>query len=89
MTYLMLYKKTTTTTDYNAKISDIEKKVIDHKYITTSEFNKLTTENLAARLAQAKLATKTDFDTKLIIKIINKKQNNSNKIKHLLVENEF
>ena len=59
MTYLMLVKKTTTT-DYNAKISDIEKKVIDHdhdKYITTSEFNKLTTENLAARLAQAKLAT--------------------------------
>ena len=34
-------------TDYNAKISDIEQKVTEHyKYITTSEFNKLTTEKL-------------------------------------------
>ena len=36
-------------TDYDAKILDIEKKVTDHdhdKYITTSEFHKLTTENL-------------------------------------------
>ena len=36
-------------TDYDAKITDIEKKVTDHdhdKYITTSEFNKLTTKNL-------------------------------------------
>ena len=35
-----------TKTDYNTKISDIEKKVTDHdqdKYITTSEFDKLTT----------------------------------------------
>ena len=39
-------------TDYNPKILDIEKKVTDHdhdKYITTSEFNKLTTENFPAR----------------------------------------
>ena len=35
------------------------------KYITTPEFNRLTTENFAARLAQANLVTKTDFDTKL------------------------
>ena len=43
--------------DYNAKISEIEKKDTDHnhnKYITTPEFNKLTAENFAARLAQAK-----------------------------------
>ena len=35
-------------TDYNAKISDIEKKITDHghdKYINSSEFNKLTKEN--------------------------------------------
>ena len=37
------------TTDYDKKISDIKKKITDHahdKYITTQEFNKLTTENL-------------------------------------------
>ena len=54
--------------DYNGKISDINKKVIDHdhdKYITTSEFNKLTTQNFATRLSQANLVTRTDFDTKL------------------------
>ena len=35
--------------DYDTKISDIEKKIADHnhdKYITTQQFNKLTTENL-------------------------------------------
>ena len=64
-------------TDYNTKNSEIEKKFTDHnhdKYITTPEFNKLTTENSAARLAQANLASKndipalvkkTDFDDKL------------------------
>ena len=35
------------------------------KYITTPEFNKLTAENFAARLAQANIVTKTDFDNKL------------------------
>ena len=41
-------------TDYNTKINEIEKKITDHnhdKYITTPEFNKLTSENFAARLA--------------------------------------
>ena len=39
----------------------------DHcKYTTTSEFNKLTTENFPARLAQSNLVTETDFDPKLI-----------------------
>ena len=55
-------------TDYDTKISDIEKKIDDHnhdKYITTQEFNKLTTENFNARLAQENLITKTDFDAKL------------------------
>ena len=40
----------------------------------------------AARLAQANLITKTDFDDKL--KALNQKAK-SNKTKHLLVENEF
>ena len=75
-------------TDYDAKISDIGKKVTDHdhdKYITTSEFNKLTAENFTARLTQANLVTKTDFDAKL--KSLNKKIN-ANKTKNLLVENK-
>ena len=41
-------------TDYNTKISETEKKVTDHdhdQYITTSEFNNLTMEIFAARLA--------------------------------------
>ena len=40
-------------TDYNTKLNENEKKIIDHnhdKYITTPEFNKLTTENFKARL---------------------------------------
>ena len=75
--------------DYNTKINEIEKKIIDHshnKYITTSAFNKLTAENFPARLAQVHLVTKTDFDDKL--KNLNKKIN-SNKTKHLTVQNEL
>ena len=65
------------------------KKMTDHshdKYITTPEFNKLTAENVAAKLAQANLITKTDFDVKL--SSLNKKITSS-KTKHLLVENQF
>ena len=65
------------------------KKISDHnhyRYITTSEFNKLTGENVAARLTQENLVTKTDFAAKL--KSLNKKIN-SNKTKHLLAENEL
>ena len=75
--------------DYDTKVNEIEKKITDHKrdkYITTPGFNKLTTENFAARLAQAKLVTKTDFDNRL--SSLNKKIT-SNKTKHLFVENEF
>ena len=75
-------------TDYT-KINEIEKKVTDHdddKYIATSEFNNLAARIFAARLAQVNLITKTDFDTKLIS--LNKKID-SNKTKHLLVENEL
>ena len=74
-------------TDYNTKFSEIGNKFTDHnhgKYITTTEFNRLT-ENFKARLAQADLVTKTDFDTKL--QDISKRIT-SNKTKYLLVENE-
>ena len=72
-------------TDYNTKINEIEK-VTDHnhdKYKTTPKFNKLIAENFAARLTQANLVTKIDFNNKLIN--LNKKIN-SNKIKHLLAK---
>ena len=68
---------------FNSKISEIENKVSDDdhdKYITTAEFNKLTAENFTARLVQGNLVTS--------LTIFNKKIN-SNKTKHLLVENEL
>ena len=55
-------------------------------YITTPEFNTLATSFFNARLAQANLITKTDFDAKL--SSLNRKIT-SNKSKHLLVENEL
>ena len=73
-------------TNYNTKISEIENKINDHnhdKYITTPEFNRLTTENVKARLAN--LITKTDFDIEL--KNISGRVT-SNKTKHLLIETE-
>ena len=40
----------------NTKINEVENKISDHgKYITIQEFNKLTSENLAAILKQANL----------------------------------
>ena len=69
------------------KLKKLKKKLTNHsydKYFTTSEFNKLTTENFAARLAQANLVTKADFDDKL--SSLNKTIT-SNKSKHLIVEN--
>ena len=65
------------------------------KYITTQEFNKLTSDNFTARLAKANLASKndiadfvknTDFDDKL--KSLNKNVT-SNKTKHVLAENKL
>ena len=55
-------------TGYNTKITDIENKLNNHnhdKCIDTPEFNKLAADVLNARLAQANLITKTDFDEKL------------------------
>ena len=81
--------KSANNTDSNTKISEIEKKFTDlnqYKYITNPEFNNLAAGVCAARLTQANLVTKTDFDTRLII--LNKKIN-SNETKHFLVENEL
>ena len=51
----------------------------DHsnKYITTQEFNKLTSQNLASRIAQANLANKNDI-TALV-----KKKDFEDKLEHL------
>ena len=54
-------------TDYNTKITDIENILNNHnhdKYVATSEFNTLAANVFNARLAQANLITKTDFDAK-------------------------
>ena len=72
--------------NYDTKISELEKKLIDHnheKYITTPEFNTLAAV-FYAKLAEANLITKTDFDAKL--SSLNRK-NTTNKSKQLLVEN--
>ena len=74
-------------TDYNTKITEIEKKLTDHnhdKYITTSEFNNLADDVFNTRLARANLITKTDFDAKM--SILNRKVT-KNKLKPLLAEN--
>ena len=56
-----------TTTVLNTKISEAEKKILNHaKYITTQKFKKLTAANFTARLKQANLVSKIDFDNKLI-----------------------
>ena len=52
-------------TDYNTKITEIENKLTDHnhnKYIDTQEFHNFAADAFNARLAQANLITKTDFD---------------------------
>ena len=71
------------------KLVSWKKKLTDHKhdkYTTTPEFNKLTAENFAARLVQANLITKTDFDAEL--SSLNRNIT-SNKTKHLLIEIEL
>ena len=76
-------------TDFNTKITEIEKKLTDHnhdKYIDTQEFDKLAADVFNVTIAQTNLITNTYFDAKfssLYRKIT------SNKTKHLLVENEL
>ena len=85
-----------TDTAATTALTAVEIKIIDHsKYITSPEFNKLTTKHFTARLKQANLATKghiddfikeIDFDEKL--KKLNTKVT-SNKSQHVLFEKEF
>ena len=75
--------------DYNTKFTEIENKLTDHnhnKYIDTSEFNKVVADVFNARLVQANLITKTDFDAKL--SNLNRKIT-QNKTKLVLVENQL
>ena len=54
--------------DSDTKINEIEKKLTDHdhdKYITNPEFNTLAASVFNARVAQANLITKTDFDNRV------------------------
>ena len=78
-------------TDYNTKITDIENILNNHnhnhdKYVATSKFNTLAANVFNARLAQANLITKTDFDTKL--SNLNRKIT-ANKTKHFLNDNDL
>ena len=86
-------------TDYNTKISETEKEITtdyDHdNYISTQEFTKLTSESFNARIKHENLASKNDitnfvkkadFDNKLSDF---HKRINSNKTKHVVVENEL
>ena len=76
-------------TDYNTKVTEIENKLNNHnhdKYITTSEFNTLAADVFNARLSQANLLTKTNFDNTVSSfdsKIAKNKAENKS------VENEF
>ena len=76
-------------THYDTKISEPENELTGHnddKYITTPEFNTLAADVFNARLTQANLITKTDFDANL--SSLNRKII-ANKSKHLFVENEM
>ena len=69
------------------KVSEVENKTPDNsKYITTQEFYKLTVERFAARLKQADLSSKTDFDNKLTDF---DRQITSNKTRHLEVQKKM
>ena len=51
-------------TEYNTKISEVEKKITDHNHdtcITTPEFNKFTPEIFDFRLKRANLTSKSDI----------------------------
>ena len=56
------------------------------RYVTTPEFNTLAADVSNARLAQANLITKTDFDAKLSS---HDRKITGNKSKHVLVEIEL
>ena len=76
-------------TDCNTKITDIENKLNNHnhhKYVATSEFNTSAADVFNARLAQANLIAKTNFDANL--SSLNSKIT-ANKTKHFLNDNDL
>ena len=76
-------------TDYNKKITEIKKNLNDHnhgKYITTPEFNTLAADVFNARLAQANLVAKTNFDNS-VLSLDSKIA--ANKTKNESIENEI
>ena len=78
------YKWFSDTAVLNTKISEAENKIPDNsKYIITQEFNKWMVKNFAARLKQANLVSKTDFDNKLTNF---NRRTTSNKVKYLEVQ---
>ena len=75
-----------TTTGLKTKISEVENKNFNSNNITTHEFNKVRAENFAARLKQADLVNKADFDNNLTS--FNKRIT-SNKTKYLGVQKKL
>ena len=76
--------------DYNTKITDIENKLNNQnhdKYVATSEFNTLAANVFNARLAQANLITKTDFDANRKISL--NRKTTANKARHFLNDNDL
>ena len=76
-------------TDYNTKITEIEIKLNNHnhdKYITTSEFNTLAEDAFKAKLKQANLVAKADFDN--VVSSLDSKIA-TNKTKNESIENEL
>ena len=76
-------------TDYGTKITEIENNLNNYnhdKYITTPEFNTLAADVFYARLAQADLVIKTNFDN--TVSNLNSKIA-GNKTKNESIENEL
>ena len=86
----MLVSSLVKKTDYDTKIAEIGNKFNNHnhdKYITTPEFNALAADVFNARLSQANLVTKTNFDNTVssldskIDKNITKNESTENELK--------
>ena len=66
-TKYLIASSSATATVLTTEIGDFKNKIPYHaKQITTQEFNELTEENFVARLMQANLVSKTDFNNKPI-----------------------
>ena len=71
----------------DTKIGEVENKISNgDAYVTTQEFNKLTTENFKERLKPADLVSKNDFDNKLMTF---NKNITSNKTKYLEIQKKL